>query len=405
MTIKDIIDKAEKESGKNLVNLTKTIAYATEETYVKAMNDIYKQVGTGKIDYFTAYKKIVDGLTKKGITLQTKDGREEKLEVAVRRGLFGSLYQTANEIAKQVGEDIDYNCVVIGHSYTCRPSHNVIDDVVMSKEEFKKYEHLTEEYGCNHVVNYDWREEFEGINNKKEYGPEHMDNEKCKRNYEIKQKARYYERMIREKKNIINRGDTSDKAKQELKQAQIKYRAHCSKHGLRVDYKRIWKSGYHKMKSPIRSDGFIQNIGNKTSIKEIEKYEEKIVDSTVENAIIIQENGDVYHFKGTNDYVKIPVNLNNAIVTHNHLSDDGIYRSFGHDDFNFLKNNAIKIMRIVTPNYIFEIKKIKDIDISYNEIYKEAMERVFFDNTLEIQHVTMLILKEKGYVEYERRVR
>lgn len=251
MTIEKIIEKAEKESNKSLVNLTKTIAYATQETYVKAMNDIYKQVGAGKVDHFTAYKKTVDELTQKGITLKTKDNRQEKLEVAVRRGLFGSLHQTANEISKKVGEDIDYNCVVIGHSYTCRPSHNVIDDVVMSKDEFAKYEYLTEEYGCNHVVNYDWREEFEGINNKREYGSEHMDNEECKRNYEIQQKARYYERMIREKKNVINRGDTSDKAKQELKLAQIKYKTYCNNNGLKVDYKKTWKSNFDDNKQNV----------------------------------------------------------------------------------------------------------------------------------------------------------
>ncbi len=242
MTIEEIISKAEKESNKNLINLTKTIAYATQQTYVKAMNDIYKQVGVGKMDHFTAYKKTVDELTKNGIALITKDGRREKIEVAVRRGLFGSLHQTANEIAKKVGEDIDYNCVVIGHSSTCRPSHNVIDDVVMSKKEFEKYEHLTEEYGCNHVVNYDWREEFEGIDDKVDYGNEHMTDEECGRNYKIQQEARYYERVVRAKKNVIERGDTSNKAKRELRNAQSKYRIYCNNNGLKVDYKRTWFS-------------------------------------------------------------------------------------------------------------------------------------------------------------------
>ncbi len=376
MTIEEIISKAEEESNKKLINLTKTIAYATQQTYVKAMNDIYKDVGTGKEDHFTAYKKVVDQLTKNGVTLIAKDGRKEKLEVVVRRGLFGSLHQTANEIAKKVGEDIDYNCVVIGHSSTCRPSHNVIDDVVMSKKEFEKYEYLTEEYGCNHVVNYDWREEFEGVDDRMDYGNEHITDEECERNYKIQQGARYYERVARAKKNVIERGDTSNKAKQELRNAQSKYRIYCNKNGLKVDYKRTWKSGYTKsINYAISSRLNNIHVNSKLSSQD----QQKIIDK-----YLTEEN--IKYITDKNKYISYDSNINKIIINIDNLKsiidNYDSYKMFIHEVTHmldertkFTKNNYDVIMTYIdnANKYIMKNKN-KYIEMFNKDKYNLNMD-------------------------------
>lgn len=262
-----LLDYMIKSTNNTLQNMTKSVAFATKKEFTDAMGELYKQVVSGQKDYVSAMKDVVRKLADKGITLKSK-GKNYTLESMARLNLMTGLTQTTNAIAKSIGEAIDYNCVEIGHSYKCRPTHNVIDDVVMSKEEFKKYEHLTEEYNCYHIVNYDWREEFEDKNHKVEYGQEHQTLEKTIENYKIQQKARYYERQIRNRKKAIARGDTSFEAKINLRNAQIKYKTFCNANGIKMNGLRTWQANYNGKNSVKKHIKTSKKIG----LTESEKY-------------------------------------------------------------------------------------------------------------------------------------
>ena len=242
----NILDYAKRVSNKDLKNLTKSIAYSSKESYIKAVDTMYKEVVTGAYDYEKSIKKAIRNLTEEGITLKTKDGRNEQIDVAVKRNLYTSIHQTAESLALEVGKQINYNCVVIGHSSKCRPTHNVIDDVTMSKSEFQKYAYLTEEPNCNHIVNYDWQPEFEDKHAKAQYGDEHLTNAEVKRNYEKQQKSNYYARQVRNKKKQIASGDNSKEIKKQLRLAQTKLRLYNRANGIEQDYFNTWVAGYNK---------------------------------------------------------------------------------------------------------------------------------------------------------------
>jgi hypothetical protein len=137
---------------------------------------------------------------------------------------------------------------VIGHSDKCRPTHHPIDAVTMSKDKFEKeYEYLTQEPNCNHVVNYDWQEEFENAKHKVIYNEEHESYWKTKRNYAIQQKARYYERQVRAKKTkLVCDTKDRDKTRKQLRLAQAKLRTFNKTHNLEQDYSRTWTPIYNK---------------------------------------------------------------------------------------------------------------------------------------------------------------
>jgi hypothetical protein len=240
---------------KTLKNMTKTVAFSSQKIYVKALDELYLKVVTGSQDYSSAMKSTINSLAEKGIRLESK-GRSYKLESTVKMNLMTSLTQTANDLSKQVGDIIGANCVVIGHSPYCRPTHQVIDGVVMSLDKFKKYEYLTEEPNCYHIVNYDWKEEFEGKTDKVRNNG-HLTKEEYENNYNTRQKQNYYARQVRAKKEqvaTLNKSDkrtnaTNDelkKAKKELRNSQIKFRQYSKANGLDVDYDLTWKSGYNK---------------------------------------------------------------------------------------------------------------------------------------------------------------
>ena len=116
----------------------------------------------------------------------------------------------------------------------------------MSIDKFEKYEHLTEEYNCNHIVNYDWKPEYEGTKAKVESHDDRLSYGETIKNYKKVQKSNYYARQVRAKKDAIASGDKTKKAYQELKLAQKKYRTYCKQNGFEVDYLQTWKVGYNK---------------------------------------------------------------------------------------------------------------------------------------------------------------
>jgi hypothetical protein len=241
-----LIKTIAKRTNNTMKNMAKTIAYKTQRQYVEAMDDLYKKVVTGAYDYNTAMRQTERQLAKEGITLKNKDGSKTRIEVAVRRNLLTSIHQTAQSIAKDIGDTIGANCVVIGHSNKCRPTHHVIDAVTMSIPLFKQYEYLTEEANCYHIVNYDWQPQFEKTKSKVEYLDDHVSYKEAVANYKVQQKARYYERQVREAKRTIASGDSTKEERKNLRNAQARLRIYNRQNNIEQDYFRTWTPGYNK---------------------------------------------------------------------------------------------------------------------------------------------------------------
>lgn len=247
-----LINSALKRTEKEFVNLSKTIAYANQKTYVKALDELYIRVASSGFSYEKALRLVVTDLANRGVTLQDKLGRNIRLESQVKKNLFTGLTQTANDISKSIGDVIGANCVYIGHTPHCRDTHRVIDGVTMSLDKFKEYEYLTEESNCYHVVNYDWQKKFEDKRNKIEYTEDHLTNAEYSSNYDKRQEQNYYARQVRYKKEEIqnikgtSNSEILNEKRKELKLAQSKYRTYCLANKLPVDYTQCWKSGYNK---------------------------------------------------------------------------------------------------------------------------------------------------------------
>lgn len=145
---------------------------------------------------------------------------------------------------------------------------------------------------------------------------------------------------------------------------------------------------------------FIEKIDLKEKDEKIQEYEEQIRDMKSEYAVIIDKEGNIYAYQGSKTNLDITDReLNNTIITHNHPE----VGSFGKDDFELLKaNNKIKELRAVDSEYDYSLKLLKELDVTYNEIYVEGAQ-LAFETGDEIQHCTMEILKKKGYIRYERR--
>ena len=88
--------------------------------------------------------------------------------------------------------------------------------------------------------------EYEDTTSKVESHDDRLSYADTVKNYNKQQKANYYARQVRSKKNDIASGDNSKDAKVKLGLAQKKYREYCKQNDLEVDYFKTWRVGYNK---------------------------------------------------------------------------------------------------------------------------------------------------------------
>ncbi len=134
-------------------------------------------------------------------------------------------------------------------------------------------------------------------------------------------------------------------------------------------------------------------------------YGDLFREDIVENVVVIDKSGNLYHASGGTADVNISgIDLAGASITHNHPLSNGIL-SFGKDDFIFLRENPdIAELQAVNKYYTYRavpLDKIKEI--SYNEIYREALMRGMEADGEDLQHLAMEVLAEKGGVIYARK--
>lgn len=107
--------------------------------------------------------------------------------------------------------------------------------------------------------------------------------------------------------------------------------------------------------------------------------------------------------KGTVDSVSVgDFDLTNCHVLHNHPKENGIL-SFGEDDFNLMKNHPTAKWDLVNEKYDYSLKVLKPLDdVAYGDLYRKALGKMtpYVD---EVQDVTMRILAERGYIQYDKR--
>lgn len=142
-----------------------------------------------------------------------------------------------------------------------------------------------------------------------------------------------------------------------------------------------------------------------SKLNEAKKYYGDVIrNEKVEHGIIIQKDGKVVHFIGEEEgFSPYDVDLNGAVVIHNHPSSNGMV-SFGEDDFIFIRDTEdLKEMIAVNEQYTYSVSVLKDMrELSYNEIYKKAL-KYFGADDFEFQHGVFQFLNDEGYVKYERK--
>lgn len=154
-----ILNNAILRTSGELSNMTKTIAFSSQQLYVNAVDRAYMQVVSGGIDYNTAIKNCVNELTQKGITLQDSLGRNIKLSTAVRRNILTGVKQTADNINKDIDKQLGCDGYETTAHLGARPTHQE-----WQGRQFATTPELAEKYDVELWDNSDAKEELNDYN-------------------------------------------------------------------------------------------------------------------------------------------------------------------------------------------------------------------------------------------------
>jgi len=252
-----IINQGLKQTNRLLKNMTNTIAFQSKQAYVESVDNAYMKVVSGAFDYNTAIKQSVQELANKGITLKDKLGRNVQLEVAVRRNVLSGIHETANNINRDIEEDLGCNGYEVTAHIGARPTHAEEQgkQFAINSKEAQEYnvglwsevESLWSEYNCRHTYFGIILGISEPIYSNKEL--KDFKNATVTLNgkkvpyYEATQKQRQLENAIRKQKRTVQ---TLEKANQnsvlqeaKLAQLQRQYTKFCKETGLEKDYARL----------------------------------------------------------------------------------------------------------------------------------------------------------------------
>ena len=173
--LQGIIDKAVKQNGKDILNLTNTKALSVldrngnpirfQDAIYKSFGDAVKTVTEGKADFYTTMRQTAQNLGSGGCRVNYGEGITRRLDTVVRQNMAYGIKQAHKEYNALVGREIGADGIEIDYHSNSRPSHRYMQGKQYAKgaegktvngvfypsaEKEGVYDRLYEDYNCRH---------------------------------------------------------------------------------------------------------------------------------------------------------------------------------------------------------------------------------------------------------------
>ncbi len=225
-------------------NFTRTIAEASQQTFINACDIAYNHVITGSLSYTEAVKEAVNSIVSHGVEIKYESGHTDTIETATLRCVRTGVSQASSQIGLARMKEMGAGLVITSSHLGARPTHQVWQGKVFSinwQELNKIYpmpdiqtpENLgAEEYpdfiestrfgkvdglsgaNCRHSFSV----YYEGMPNPFE----HFDSEENLKMYKKEQRQRLLERRIRDtKREVLGLKESMDKCQDEYAKSEL----------------------------------------------------------------------------------------------------------------------------------------------------------------------------------------
>ncbi|MEG0403799.1 MAG: phage minor capsid protein [Anaerorhabdus sp.] len=199
----NLISKGVFDTYHEIKNFTKSFYASASNTFSNALDMAYLQVSSGVMNDAEACKYAIENLAKNGITTATsKTGRLEHADVIVARAVRTGVNITSGKVMWGVLDDLECDLVETSSHMGARPSHALWQGQVFSRSgKSKKYPDFRKSTGygtgeglCGWNCRHSFYPYFEGLSSVSARRYSMQENERI---YNLTQKQRYNERMIR----------------------------------------------------------------------------------------------------------------------------------------------------------------------------------------------------------------
>lgn len=199
-------------------NFTRTIAEESQQTFINACDIAYNHVITGSLSYTEAVKEAVNSIVNTGVEVIYPSGHKDTIETATLRCVRTGVSQASSQIGIARMDEMGVDKVLISSHLGARPTHQVWQGKVFTKEQLYSTDEGMPAYGtvtglCGANCRHNISPYIEGMSNPFE----HFDSEENLKMYEKEQRQRLLERRIRDtKREVLGLKEAMDKCQDEF---------------------------------------------------------------------------------------------------------------------------------------------------------------------------------------------
>lgn len=232
-------------------NFTRTTADQAQRLFLSELDRAYNLVSTGALSYTQAVQEIINNIVSNGVTVTYPTGHTDTIETTTLRAVRTGISQATSQIQMARADEMGVDKFIISSHLGARPSHQVWQGKVFTKDELKSTDDGMPALGtatglsginCRHSAS----PFFDGMDNPFEQ----YDSEENLKKYEEEQRQRTLERRIRKtKREVMGLKESVEACKDEktkfaldmdyqrksmlLKRQNEAYKAYCEEHGLK----------------------------------------------------------------------------------------------------------------------------------------------------------------------------
>lgn len=436
--LQQLISAIKEQTNNELYNITQSTGFIKNlngqnvftpltQYYQETLDNAVNGVLNGAFDYNTVIKKTVQEMTKSGLrSIDYASGKSYRIDSVVRTSLMTGINQVASKISDKNAEELDTEYFEVSAHGTARPSHQEWQGKVYTRKQLEEICGLGKVDGlCGANCRHNYYPFVLGISERsytdkeleewaKEENTPREYNGKQYTAYEASQEQRRLERLMRKQRQDIKLLKEGEANEEDIRIVQAKYRITSNEYvkfskamNLPEQRARVYQDGL-KINRKLKANDITNNneksvIVNRKRIsyndgKEVKKAINDFViehtNSEIEYAKIINKDNWEFDIKGNKNTVEVTIvdNLKDAIVIHNHPSEETEY-SFSKQDVSLFIEKELKELYGVDDKYIYKlIRNSNDIDDSEN------LEQIFEN----VQHFNIIQLAKRFGIGYRR---
>lgn len=120
----DVLKSGIEKTQHALMNFTRTTALTAQQSFLDTADLVYTQVINGTMDYNSAIRQAVQGLSDNGLkTIAYGSGAVDQLDVAMRRAVLTGIGQTHGQLQWARADEMGQDLVQVSSHYGARPAH------------------------------------------------------------------------------------------------------------------------------------------------------------------------------------------------------------------------------------------------------------------------------------------